>query len=89
MILASFCGVGCSEAEQIYDCTSVCEKYSECVDEDLDQSDCVDRCESNADADKDFEEQASDCEDCIDGESCVDAAVECTTTCAPVIAEST
>ena len=82
-------GVSCSEADEAYDCASVCEKYSDCVDDELDKTDCIDRCEDNADADADFADAADDCETCIDDQSCAEAAVECTDECAVVVAEST
>jgi hypothetical protein len=87
--LFGLAGVSCSDADEAYDCANICEKYSDCIDDDLDELDCIDRCEDNADADSDFADMADDCEACIDDESCVDAAVECTDECAVVVAEST
>lgn len=85
----SFFGFGCSEAERTYDCAQICEKYEECVDDELDNTDCIDSCEDQGDNDADFADMASDCEDCLDDTSCTEAAAKCTTTCAEVIASST
>lgn len=79
---------GCGEAERLYDCANICDNYADCIDDSLDKGDCTDRCEEQGDADPDFEQQASDCEDCLDDQSCADAAVECTTTCASVVSAS-
>ena len=81
--------VGCSDAEKAYDCAKICDGYSDCVDDSIDKSDCVKSCKDHADDDMDFAEKASDCESCIDDKSCADAALECLSPCAPVIASST
>jgi hypothetical protein len=81
--------VGCSEAERTYDCAQICSKWADCHDEDLDETDCVDKCEDEGDADADFEMKANECEACLDDSSCTEATFECATDCAGVIAEST
>jgi hypothetical protein len=89
----ALCGVACSEAvdeaERTYDCSKICDAYSDCYDDDLDKSACVDSCEANGDADPDFEEQASECEECIDDSSCVEATLDCANECTTVVSEST
>lgn len=89
--LLSFFGlaVGCSGAERLFDCTQICQKYSECIDDSIDEADCVSNCEGHGDDDQDFADAASDCEDCLDDKSCTEATVECATKCAGVVAEST
>lgn len=81
--------MSCSEAERLYDCAKICDGYADCIDDSVDRSDCTTTCESKGQEDPDFAEQASDCEACIDDESCADAALECASTCAVVVAEST
>jgi|GEM_PF-589360 len=81
--------MSCSEAERLYDCSRICDGYKTCIDDGLDVASCTTTCESKGDEDPDFAEQASECEICIDDESCADAAAQCTTTCAVVVAEST
>lgn len=80
--------VSCSEAERTYDCGQICDNYATCVDSELDTTDCIDACEDRGEADSAFAKKASDCEDCLDGESCASASVECTGACAEVIARS-
>lgn len=87
-LLGALAMTGCGEANRIYDCTKICDKYSECIDDDINKTECVDRCEDEGDADPDFEERADDCEKCLDDKSCTEATVECATTCAWVVAES-
>jgi hypothetical protein len=89
ILLGAFGTVGCSEAERTYDCARICDGYADCIDDSVDRVDCVDRCEDKGEADPDFAEQASDCEMCIDDESCTDATIMCATSCAWVVDEST
>jgi hypothetical protein len=87
--LGAGASVGCSEAERTYDCARVCTRYAECIDDEIDTVECTDRCEDEAEADPDFADQANACEHCIDDETCAEATVECATSCAWVVAEST
>lgn len=89
VLLSAGCNEAADKAERTYDCVQICDKYADCYDDDLDKTECVDSCEANGDADPDFEEQASDCEECIDGSSCLEATVDCATQCGSVVAEST
>ena len=41
---------GCSEADELIDCTKICNKYSDCFDSEYDVDACVDRCERLEDA---------------------------------------
>lgn len=85
----ALCSTGCAEAERTIDCAQICDKYAECIDDGVDKADCTDRCEDHGQNDDDFEEQASECQDCVSGESCTDATTECSAACAWVVAEST
>lgn len=89
LLLGALGSVGCGEVERTYDCARICDGYADCIDDSVDRVDCTDRCEDQGQEDPDFAKQASDCEACIDDESCTDATVECATECAWVIAEST
>jgi hypothetical protein len=89
LLLTGLIAGGCSEAERTYDCASICDGYADCIDDSVDVTDCVDRCEDNGQEDPDFAQQADDCERCIDDESCTDATVMCASSCAWVVAEST
>lgn len=77
----------CGEAERTFDCIDICGKYEECVDDDLDETSCIDQCEDQGDADPSFEQAASDCEECLDGRACAESA-PCAPTCGPVVAGS-
>jgi hypothetical protein len=83
------CGDAADEVERTYDCAKICDKFADCYDDDLDKSECVDTCEDKGEADPDFEEQADQCEACIDDSSCVEATFDCATDCANVVSEST
>jgi|GEM_PF-618076 len=84
----SFYMVGCGEAERTYECSQICGRYADCVDSKLDKSDCVDKCEDKGDANSEFEQKATDCENCLDDKSCTEAGASCTTKCAEVVAQS-
>jgi hypothetical protein len=77
--------VACDKADQAFDCNDICTTYRDCADADYDVGECVDRCTDNADADEDFADQADECQACIDGESCVAAAFECSIECAAIV----
>jgi len=81
--------MSCSEAERLYDCARICDGYADCIDDSVDRTDCTTTCEGKGDDDPDFADQADACEKCLDDESCAEAVLECATTCAPVVAEST
>ncbi len=85
---ATLAFVGCSDAEEAFDCIQICNKYSDCFDEDWDHTACVDHCEDAADASTDFAAQADACETCIDDQACDDAAASCADECTGVVAES-
>ena len=88
-LILGFATIGCSEAERTYDCASICDSYATCLDSGLDKTDCTNKCEDEAEADADFEAKANACEDCLDDESCSEAALDCATKCAEVVLVST
>ena len=82
--------VGCGEAERTYDCAKICDKYAECFNDQLDNSECVDKCEDAGDRDDSFETKASKCEECLDDAgSCADKTLSCATQCGEVVLVST
>lgn len=75
-------GAGCDEAEQAIDCNQICNRYSDCVDDDYDVSACRDRCEDMLDEDPNG---ADECEACIDDRSCTGAVFNCAAECAGIV----
>ncbi len=76
---------GCAdEVDQAFDCSQICNRYSDCFDADYDVDACEDRCRDNADADEDFAEQADGCETCLDDRSC-SGSFACVDECAGVV----
>jgi hypothetical protein len=82
MLLLASCG---GRVENRLNCRRVCNMYEDCVDSDYDTSDCISRCSSDAADDDDYARQVDICESCIDGRSCGEAFVACTTDCAPIV----
>jgi hypothetical protein len=82
--------VGCGEAEEAYNCATICETYDDCADElnvDIDVTACTSECETEADESEDFKSDAEACQECIDqNASCVEN-VPCVNECAGVVPE--
>lgn len=75
LIVAAFAASGCGAEDEIAaveDCASVCNEYSECV-EDIDVTECTDRCEDMAESDA-SQSALDQCDDCIEETSCAEAA---------------
>src|SRR3954464_2572809 len=75
LLLGSFAlgFASCGEADKIFDCQSVCNRYKTCFDNSYDVGACRGRCKDKADADKAFQDKADACENCIDDKSCSEA----------------
>ena len=76
---------GCSEADKVFDCQSVCDRYKTCISDSYDVGACRNRCKEKADADKDFERKADVCEACIKDRSCTSATFNCATECSSIV----
>jgi hypothetical protein len=62
---------GCDQIKHSYDCTKICQRYSDCVDSSYDVDACTQRCKDSADMHSDFADKADDCQTCIEDKSCV------------------
>ncbi|HEY1097921.1 MAG TPA: hypothetical protein VGF99_03295 [Myxococcota bacterium] len=71
------------------DCRQICEKYEDCVDDDTDIDDCTADCVENSVESDNFQEEVDNCEECLDGESCIESVFGCSSECGEVIDEST
>jgi hypothetical protein len=69
--LGLFGFAACEETANTIDCAKLCGRFDECVSE-IDQTDCTDRCEDQADADENVEARMEICEDCTSDGSCAD-----------------
>jgi tRNA C32,U32 (ribose-2'-O)-methylase TrmJ len=80
LMAASVSLFACGEADEAFDCASICNSYDECV-KDTDVVACTSTCEDNADESEAFADRADDCETCLDDQdSCLEdlpCAVEC------------
>jgi hypothetical protein len=91
--LAAGLGIGCDdtedavdEVEEFFDCSAICSAFELCVDDDgFDTTACVDDCEDNADLDDAFEQQAEDCTDCVETDSCDEGVWQCDAVCAGIV----
>lgn len=76
---------GCDEAEELLDCSQICDTQQECVDDRYNVDACTDRCEEQSDLSDDFRDNARLCEACIEDRACDQLQAECTQYCSPVI----
>ena len=74
--------LGCDDADQLVDCAQICDKYNDCINDDVDRTECIDQCEDKA---EDHDDAADDCENCLDGTTCVEATFQCGLQCAPFL----
>jgi len=77
--------LGCDSVDRKFDCTQICQRYSDCFDSEYDVSGCVDRCEQNAEDSKDFDRKADDCENCLDDRSCAGSTFSCADECVGIV----
>jgi hypothetical protein len=75
----------CGQADRLFDCQRVCDRYQTCFNSGYDVGACRSRCKDNADRDEDFERKADDCEACIDDRSCGEATFSCAVRCAGIV----
>lgn len=89
--LGGVAAAGCGDDDPIdaikneITCNDVCQRYSDCFDDDYDVSGCTDRCENKATPDEEKEAQLEKCDACIDDKSCASAVFSCTTDCASFV----
>lgn len=80
---------GCGEAEELYNCTRICETAGDCagmVGQDLDVTACINECEDESDVNPEFEQAAEACQECLEaGEECTAENIPCTDECATVV----
>lgn len=68
---------GCSKIEEGIDCGRMCDRMQVCIDGDLDEHDCSERCEDRADSDA-FADKLDACTDCLEDDvACSEAVDEC------------
>jgi hypothetical protein len=74
---------GCtSEVGDLLECTMVCEHYDDCVGDAYDATQCIDECESAADADPAWGDRVRACDECLDDAAC---SAACNEACAGII----
>jgi hypothetical protein len=77
---------GCDgPVDRAIDCQQICERYKDCVDSSYDVSDCADRCRDKAGSSDTFDQQADNCENCLDDRSCQSSVFQCSAECAAIV----
>ena len=72
------------QLDEALDCSSICDRYKDCFDEDYDVDKCQVRCEDRAD-DPDHRNQEEKCSDCIDDNSCGGSVFSCADDCLGIV----
>ncbi len=80
----SACSSTVDEVKDEVDCTQVCKRYADCVNNDYDVSACQDKCEADADDSQARRDKLRACDDCLDDKSCTGSLV-CADECAGII----
>jgi len=76
---------GCDSVDRAIDCDNVCQKYNDCVANDLDLDKCTQGCRDWSENSSTNDQALDDCADCIDGQSCVNATFGCADECAFIL----
>jgi hypothetical protein len=63
------------------DCRSYCQRYQQCIEDDIEVNACVDRCEDASDADQEHEEKVRECSTCVETRTCAESFDECVDDC--------
>ena len=73
------------EADELLQCTDICNAYIDCTNSEADVDDCVDACENQG---SNTSAAFEGCEDCVDTNACENNVWQCETECADVIDQS-
>ena len=76
---------GCGAADRAYDCNQICNKYKDCVNANYDVDACTTRCRDNAANSESYEDQADECQACVDDRSCAGAVFGCGGECVGIV----
>lgn len=75
LLLLGLSGCGTS------DCRSYCQRYQQCIEDDIAVESCTDTCEDASAADQDHQEKVSECSTCVETRTCAESFDECVDDC--------
>lgn len=73
------------EADELLQCSDICNAYIDCNNSDADVAACIDACE---DQESNTTPAFEGCEDCVDNNACEDNVWQCEVECEAVIEQS-
>lgn len=77
LLAASLFGLaGCKS-----DCGAYCERYQECVEDDMNVSACTNTCQEESDRSRDHEAKVKECADCVGSRTCAQTFDDCIDDC--------
>lgn len=77
--------VGCNAIDRASDCSVICNKWKDCANSSYDVSSCSSRCRDNAANSDDYDRKVDTCRACVDGNSCVASAFQCSAACSGIV----
>lgn len=78
----------CKEAEETYNCATICEAWKDCAEElnvDVNLADCTNECEEQSSQSEDFANSADECQDCLDTTGSCSDNYDCVDDCSDVV----
>jgi hypothetical protein len=76
--IVGFTGAGgCSDVQNAFNCSDLCNRYKSCFDSSYNVGACTDRCQNVANVNSAAHDRANACQNCLNDNSCVGAAFNC------------
>jgi hypothetical protein len=63
------------------ECRAYCERYQQCVEDDINVEGCTDTCQEASDDDRDHEARVQECAECVETRSCAASFDDCIDDC--------
>jgi len=79
VLLMTLCLLGTSGCKS--ECGAYCERYQQCVEDDIDVSSCTNTCQEASDDDNDHQAKVRECADCVGSRSCAQSFDDCVDDC--------
>ncbi|KFE63754.1 hypothetical protein [Hyalangium minutum] len=79
VLLMAFGLVGLSGCKS--ECRAYCERYQQCVEDDINVSTCTNTCQDASDSNRDHEAKVRECANCVGSRSCAATFDDCIDDC--------
>jgi hypothetical protein len=79
VLLMTLCLFGLSGCKS--ECRAYCERYQQCVEDDIDVSGCTNTCQEASDDSSDHQAKVRECADCVGSRTCAASYDDCIDDC--------